>query len=216
MESYVIVDLEMCNVPRASRGNGVHLKNEVIQIGAVRLNEDLEVCDSFMSYVKPEFGVIDELIENLTGITEDDVRDAPYFEQAMVDFLSWLPRDAVLVSWSKSDEIQIRKESGAKNLYFPKLNGLLEEWIDCQRTFDDIMDTSMCYGLSDALNISSIDYDHHIHDALVDAKNTALLFAKMERERDQGFTLSPYISIGNGDNLSYSPFADLLRVCNFA
>lgn len=216
MENYVILDLEMCNVPKAKRREGIYLRNEVIQIGAVRLNEELEICDSFVSFVKPEYGVIDEVIENLTGIRESDVCDAPVFESVMGKFLAWLPEDAVLVSWSGNDELQIRKECGAKDLFFDRLTPLFRTWIDCQKTFDDIMDTSLCYGLSDALNVSSIAYDHNVHDALVDAKNTALLFAKMERERDKEFTLSPYISIGKGENLSYSPFADLLRVCNFA
>ena len=215
MKNYVIVDLEMCNVPKANCVNGMRLKNEVIQIGAVLLDDDLEVCDHFMTYVKPEYGVIDDVIENLTGITNEQVCDAPYFESALCDFLDWLPEDTVLVSWSANDELQMRKECGAKKVFFPEMTSLLRSWIDCQRTFDDIMGTTLCYGLSDALNVSSLDYDRNIHDALVDAKNTALLFAKIEREKES-FTLSPYISIGTGQSLSYSPFADLLRVCNFS
>ena len=32
------------------------------------------------------------------------------------------------------------------------------------------------------MNLSDIDYDEAIHDGLVDAKNTALLFRKMRTE----------------------------------
>ena len=33
------------------------------------------------------------------------------------------------------------------------------------------------------MNLSDIDYDDNVHDGLVDAKNTALLFRKMMTEK---------------------------------
>lgn len=51
----------MCNVPYCERKRHRGFTNEIIQIGAALLNESLEVCDTFMSYVQPEFGVIDSL-----------------------------------------------------------------------------------------------------------------------------------------------------------
>ena len=91
------------------------------------------------------------------------------------------------------------------------LKELLSTWIDCQKTFDDIMYSSRNYGLVNALNVSSINYDEHAHDALVDAKNTALLFAKIEREKNPGFKLNPHVTIGEGENLAHTPFAKLLK-----
>ena len=72
MSSYVIVDLEMCRVQDVVSYNDIVLKNEIIQIGAVRVNENLEIEESFMSYVHPSYGFIDPFIENLTGITYKD------------------------------------------------------------------------------------------------------------------------------------------------
>lgn len=214
MSSYVIVDLEMCNVPQENRHEPHGCSNEVIQIGAVALDANLEICNTYMSYVKPELGVLDENIIDLTGITEKDLEGAPLFETALCDFLAWLPEDAVLVSWSGSDECQVRKEAKAKNIENPRLKKLLKEWIDCQKTFGDIMYSSNSYGLVNALNVSSINYDEHIHDALVDAKNTALLFAKIEREKNTGFKLNPHVTIGKGESLAYTPFAKLLKNFN--
>lgn len=209
MSRYVVVDLEMCNVPYKKRSDGFKCKNEIIQIGAALLDESLNVCDTYMSYVHPEYGVIDAVIENLTGITDADVIDAPSCNNALHDFAAWLPEDARLVSWSVNDELQLKKETREKNIDIPKLNKISKKWIDCQKTFGSIMCSSRCYGLVDALNMSSIDYDLNIHDALVDAKNTALLFAKMKREKE--FKLSPYISIGECESSGYRPFADLLK-----
>lgn len=211
MCNYVIVDLEMCNISSSEKREEFNCNNEIIQIGAVLLNEKLEACDTFMTYVKPEFGALDSHITELTGITDADLLGAPKFEDAIKDFLYWLPVNAQLVSWSENDEIQVKREASAKNINIPMLKKLLKGWIDCQKTFGKVMYSSRNYNLVEALNISSIDYDPNAHDALVDAKNTALLFAKMEKEKDKEYKLSPYISIGKSENSGYTPFADLLE-----
>lgn len=54
---------------------------------------------------------------------------------------------------------------------------------DCQLTFGEKMNAQKKYKLSEALIIADIDYTAGEHDALVDAQNTAVLFAKMQREK---------------------------------
>lgn len=208
MCKYVIVDLEMCNIPTEKSAD---ISNEIIQIGAVLLNKKNKAWDTFMTYVKPELGKLDSFITNLTGITNEDIADAPKLSEALNSFVKWLPKDARLVSWSKSDEKQLRKETESKNINICGIEELFDEWVDCQKTFDKIMHSSKNYGLVDALNVSSVEYDENIHDALVDAKNTALLFEKMEREKDKEYKLNPYISIGEGERFYNTPFADLLK-----
>lgn len=215
MCNYVIVDLEMCNVPQAVRQKGYQFRNELIQIGAVLLGDDLEIADTFVSYVAPEYGVLDEYIELLTGITNRDLQGAPHLKEALQSFLDWLPADAIPVSWSMSDEKQIRKEVEFKNLVFDGLEQYLDRWIDCQKTFAERMHTEKRYKLSEALIIADIDLEDGEHDALVDARNTALLFAKMQRE--PSLKLNPYyISEGADSAPAYCPFADLLANFDFA
>ena len=62
MREYVIVDLEMCKVPKPMRTEKYHWSSETIQIGAVLVNENLEIIDEFNSYVHPEYGSIDDYI----------------------------------------------------------------------------------------------------------------------------------------------------------
>lgn len=213
MSKYVIVDLEMCNVPCDKKREQLNCRNEIIQIGAVLLNESLEIYDSFKTYVTPQYGVLDSTITSLTGITNDDLFGAPDCKNALTAFMNWIPENATMVAWSENDEIQLRRESKAKNINIPGLKRFLNSCIDCQKTFSDIMFSKRSYNLVEALNISSIDYDDNAHDALVDAKNTALLFAKMEKEKNKEFKLNPYISIGASESSGFTPFADLLAKC---
>ena len=207
MSKYVIVDLEMCNVPKGIKREAYNWRNELIQIGAVVVDESLNITDEFMTLVSPEFGVIDNFIEKLTGISRKAVQGAPKVKEALELFVNWLPSDAVLVSWSENDESQIRKEIEVKNIFIEGLDDYLDTWVDCQKTFGEKMNAQKNYKLSEALIIADIDYDEGEHDALVDAKNTAQLFVKMERE--PVLVLNPYYS-NQKEEETYNPFAALL------
>jgi DNA polymerase III epsilon subunit-like protein len=87
---YVVVDLEMCNVPKLYRKE-YRYSQETIQIGAVLLNENFEVTDSFMTYVKPEFGMITTPIVKLTRITPKEVAKAPKMGESLKKFSEWIP-----------------------------------------------------------------------------------------------------------------------------
>ncbi|WP_026527797.1 3'-5' exonuclease [Butyrivibrio sp. VCD2006] len=182
---YAVIDLEMCMVPKAYRKIGYNYRQETIQIGAVLLDEDYEIIDEFNTYVKPEFGYIDSFIENLTGISQRDVENAPCFEDALESFLDWLPADDVrCVSWSNSDPKQIIRETFEKGIEDDRLEIIFANWIDCQKTFGRKMDRRMAYSLEEALFISNIAPDGRAHDGLVDAANTAVLFTKLETDPD--------------------------------
>ena len=184
MCNYAVVDLEMCKVPYGARKGKIHLTNETIQIGAVLLNEELEIVDKFVTYVSPEYGFIDTYINKLTGIGRNDVSNAPTIEVALNAFVKWLPRETKVVSWSNNDKLQIKHEVESKGIQISELEEILETWIDCQKTFADKMHNQRCYRLSEALVAADIDYEDGAHDGLVDAYNTALLFAKMEKEEE--------------------------------
>lgn len=183
---YVVVDLEMCQVPKLYR-KGYPYSMETIQIGAVLLDEEYNIADTFMTYVKPEYGMIMTPIQKLTGITKRDVAQAPMMKEALQAFAEWLPEDATMVSWSANDSLQIQREREGKAIAFDGIEKLDCEWLDCQQTFSEIIQNPKHYNLVEAMNLSDIDYDENVHDGLVDARNTALLFRKMQTEEEFQF-----------------------------
>ena len=182
MSKYVVYDLEMCKVPKGAKREEFGSRQELIQIGAVMLNEEYKTVDTFMTYVAPRYGFVDSFIEKLTGITPANTQNAPSTEDALNAFLAWIPNDATLVSWSENDPIQIYREIDGKHIEIPELEELLDDSIDCQWEFEDKIGASRAYGLSEALSITGIECDKGAHDALIDARNTALLFAKINLE----------------------------------
>lgn len=183
MSKYVVVDLEMCKVAKNRRTESFTLGTEIIQIGAALLDEGYEVLDTFNRYVAPAYGQIDAFIHDLTGIGKMDVKHAQDLETVLHDFMEWLPDgDVKAVSWSRTDELQLSYELKAKQISIAGMDKLLKQWIDCQKTFGEKMNTNRSYKLSEALVATDIVTEGQEHDGLSDAYNTALLFAKMQRE----------------------------------
>lgn len=216
MKHYAVIDLEMCTVPKAMRGK-YSCKMEIIQIGVSLLNEDYEEVAQFNRFVKPRYGYIDAFIRNLTGIGKKQMRDAIDLAAAIDEFTAWLPQGEVIpVSWSDNDERQVRKELAAKGIHSEKMNYLLENWLDCQPMFAEKMNNNRCYSLFEALVASDINVEGRLHDGLVDARNTARLFAKMQTEKD--FRLNTYYSVAHNDDeptVLSSSLGDLLSALNF-
>ena len=106
-KSIVVIDLEMCMVKK--RVKKMHRnKFEIIQVGAVMLDNHYRIVGEFSSYVKPEYGSIDCFIENLTGITQAQVEIAPKLQDVLIDFMNWIgERNVIVLSWSESDRQQL-------------------------------------------------------------------------------------------------------------
>lgn len=99
---YVIMDLEW---------NGAFCKdiggyfNEIIDLGAVRLNEALEVTSQFSRLIRPKVSTkLTEIVRNLTSLSNEDLDHGGTFQQTVKAFADWLGEDdAVVMTWSTSD-----------------------------------------------------------------------------------------------------------------
>jgi len=185
MKYHVVVDLEMCKIPKGLRTKEYHWSEETIQIGAVLMDENYEFVDKFNTYVSPRMGKLDSFITRLTGINVGDVINAPDMEEALKRFTDWMPKEDVeIVSWSDNDQRQIQREMEGKHIDNSRMAELLENWNDCQVTFGVKMNNNRRYSLSEALIATGIYPEGKEHDGYYDAYNTALLFRKLELEEE--------------------------------
>ena len=75
--NYIVLDLEwnQPSSPRVMVKSPVSLKGEIIQIGAVKLDENLEIIDTFKIMVKPKYyRTMHKKVSRLTSITDDDLQ----------------------------------------------------------------------------------------------------------------------------------------------
>ena len=196
---YVVIDLEMCKVPKTYYKT-YSFRRETIQFGAALLDENYEIIDKFNRYVKPQFGNLDIFIQKLTGINKKQLTKGTDFRTTFQEFMDWLPEGEVVpISWSMTDRSQLEKEMTLKGIEISeRFQTMLDSWIDCQPQFTEKMDMGKkLYNLGEALIAADIIYDENAHDGLVDACNTALLYAKMQRE--EKLVLNPYYAKAHSD-----------------
>ncbi len=206
MKQYVVIDLEMCMVKGAEIKKMRGMRHEIIQIGAVLLNDSYHITDEYVTYVKPEFGKLDDFISDLTGIAESDLEKAPTLRGALMKLAAWIGNhDVTILSWSDSDYHQLEDEMRVKKIQHHRIQDLLENWIDFQRSFDQMLGLERQYSLKEAMKIANLCYLGRMHDGLCDAYNTARLFAKIHKQAVFRLELVPIIAYAEENTpLKYS------------
>ena len=68
--NYVVIDLEMCKVPKMYRNKIYKYATEIIEIGTVLLNEDFRQIATLRQYVHPEYGVLDQQFDRYSECSD--------------------------------------------------------------------------------------------------------------------------------------------------
>ena len=192
---HVVVDLEMNPVSREFREVRRKLNEEVIEIGAVRLDENFQQEAEFQCYVKPEYGPIKKHITSLTGITQAMVADKKTYAACFQDFVDWVGEEETKIySWSMSDIKQLRSECRYKLPDFD-IEWLNERWVDLQQEFDDRLGLDNSLALKHALGAMDHKFEGTQHTALADAINTSAILTLMQDDAKFKETMKPVLEI---------------------
>ena len=178
---YIIIDLEW-NQPlnyqsQVYREVGDRLIFEMIQIGAVKVDDRFQVVDSISIPIHPQHYVkIHPRIKRMTHLGSEELADAPTFLDAMDQFAAWCGEDYVLLTWG-CDDVSVLKQ----NMDFFGCTVSLPPLCDIQRLFSDVYKCKERKGLKAAMDMLEIEPDENrfFHNALHDAYYTALVFAKL-------------------------------------
>ncbi|MFU0833785.1 MAG: DNA polymerase III PolC-type [Oscillospiraceae bacterium] len=158
---FVILDLEW-NGAYSKRLKG--FMNEIIECGAVKVDEKFHILDTFEMLIRPQVGKkISGKISSLTSITNEDLADGPQFMQVISRFRRWAG-DAVVMTWGTSDILTLienfRYFCGSRRIPFLKQYVNLQEY--CERCL--LYDRTKQMGLTTAAELLHIDgsgLDHH-------------------------------------------------------
>ena len=192
---HVVVDLEMNPVSREFREVRRKLNEEVIEIGAVRLDENFQQEAEFQCYVKPEYGPIKKHITSLTGITQAMVADKKTYAACFQEFVDWVGEEETKIySWSMSDIKQLRSECRYKLPDFD-IGWLHARWVDLQQEFDDRLGLHNSLALKHALGAMDHKFEGTQHTALADAINTSAILTLMQDDAKFKETMKPVLEI---------------------
>lgn len=171
---FIVYDLEAtCWMGRPPGG-----VNEIIEIGAVKVNRYGEILGEFSRFVKPKVNpYLSHFCTKLTSIQQEDVNRADTFDRVVEDFQDWIgiyDDDFILCAWGDAD---VRLLRGDCNLH-----QLDSEWLihnmNIKKQYHRLIDAHKKTGLKSTLKREGFEFTGTHHRAIADAQNTAKIFIK--------------------------------------
>ncbi|MBE6759411.1 MAG: D-alanine--D-alanine ligase [Ruminococcaceae bacterium] len=171
---YIIIDLEWNGAPLYKTGGYF---NEIIEIGAVRLDEQLRQVDTFQALVQPKIHKkLTGRVKRLTHISNDEVRNAKKFREIYRDFREWLGEEEnCILTWGIGDILVLLEnfdQLGINN-GISAIHNYCDAQAICQRSLE--IDSAKQPGLSavaEQLGIPCDDMEMHraLDDSIVSAE----------------------------------------------
>lgn len=178
---FVIMDLEWNN---SFNKMTQKFMNEIIEIGAVKLDEQLNEVGKFSELIRPVISKkLRSRIKNLTNISNEEVRTGRHFEEVIRDFEEWVGDDAVVMSWGDTDLRTLLTNFK----WFLKKNSVtfidkyadLQKYCQCFINMENVQQAGLSYA-AECLEIDPEKYPHH--RALDDSVLSAECFKKVYNE----------------------------------
>lgn len=180
---YIVMDLEWNQNPYGKNSFHSDINFEIIEIGAVRVNEDREILDSYQQVIKPRvYKKLHYKIQEITHFTNEELSHGKDFRKAIREFLEWCGDDYIFCTWGSMDLVELQK-----NMKHYRLERILEFplfYVDLQKMFSLRYDDGhMKRTLNSAVEFLQIEEDGGFHRALSDAYYTAKVMQAMDFEK---------------------------------
>ncbi len=210
--NYIVLDMEWNQYnPKANedlRKKKEKPRNEIIEIGAVKLNEALECMATYKRLVRPVFiKKLNSHVKKLTGITAEMLSQGSYFPEVIREFRQWCGDDRVILTWGYDDIPML--------IACLKMYGLDAEWVGKWYNLQVIFNAQTNSGtnqksLKSAMEFFNcqIDESRPWHDALNDAAYTAMICRNLDMKKG----ISEYAERTRAMSPSAVAFMDLKEV----
>lgn len=189
--NYVVVDLEW-NQAMSSKSSvfnklPIHLSGEIIEIGAVKLREDMSPGEEFTIDVKPVyFRRMHYKVKKITGFDKERLAHGIAFADALEQLRRWCGEDVTFITWGNDDQRIMEQNIIIHDLDWDWIAG----WVNLQLIYNlQTGGDKNQKSLASAMEHFEIEQTRIAHDALGDAYNTALVASKLDM--DEGLRQYP-------------------------
>lgn len=165
LNDYIVFDIETTGFDSSY--------DEVIEIGAIKVHNN-KIVSKFNSLIRPQ-NEIDEYITELTGITNEMVKDAPTIEKILPEFMNYIGND-ILIGHNVNFDINFIYD----NLYRNKFNVLTNDFVDTMRIARNLLPELPHHRLIDLANYFEIDATNN-HRSLKDCEITMNVYEQLKK-----------------------------------
>ncbi|WP_396266114.1 PolC-type DNA polymerase III [Halobacillus salinarum] len=201
--SYIVFDVETTGLSA--------VYDKIIELAAVKVRGG-EIIDRFERFANPHEPLSETTIE-LTGITDDMVRDAPEIEDVLKDFYAWI-QDDILVAHNASFDMGFLN-AGFKRIDYGKAENPVIDTLELARF---LVPELKNHRLNTLCKHFDIELTQH-HRAIYDAEATGyLLWKLLKKAFEKGIcnhkNLNDYMGEGKAYQRSRPSHCTLLAVNN--
>jgi len=172
--NFIIYDLEAtCWRGRPPKG-----VQEIIEIGAYKVNQYGEILGIFESFIQPTVNkLLSGFCKQLTSISQENVDGAPTFPYVEREFREWIDiydEEYMFCSWGSYDKQLLINDC--------VLHNLDPEWLDPHKDlkgeYHELKKMSKHGGLKATVKKEGFEFTGVHHRAIADAENLAKIFIK--------------------------------------
>ena len=158
------------------RGAPPNDTREIIEIGAVKLNEYGDELGRFNRFIKPIVNPqLSAFCQELTNISQRNVDRAHTFSPVIEEFFDWgdiYDQDYLLIAWGKEDRTLLKTDC--------QLHDVETDWLhphlNLKKAYKALKQLHKPTGLRKTLNIEGFEFEGIHHRAIDDAVNTVKIF----------------------------------------
>lgn len=191
MNNYIVFDLEWNQSPQGKENSIETLPFEIIEIGAVKLDETFQIVSEFHRLIAPK--VYKQMHFKISEVTHMDMaelqEDGEDFEDVVREFVAWCGGDVRFCTWGPMDLTELQRNMSYYQIPIPFEKPLF--YYDVQKLYALLREnTSAKPSLDTAVEELQIMEDRPFHRALDDAYYTGKVMQAMDFQ-----ALKPYLSV---------------------
>lgn len=181
---YIVLDLEWNQSPDGKDFSRQDLPFEIIQIGAVKLNDQFKQISQFNRFVRPTvYHTLHRKVKELLDITMEDIVDkGENFEDVFEEFIKWCGNPYIFCTWGSMDLTELQRNMKFYNISYPFDRPFL--FYDVQKLYSlCFQDGKQRITLQHAIEQLEVPQIEGYHSADNDARYTAQVLSLLDMEK---------------------------------
>lgn len=183
--SYIVLDLEWNQCPTGKQEEDSRLPFEIIEIGAVKLDDTFAITDRFREIVNPQvYHDLHFRTREIIALRAVDLQNARNFPEVAHDFLRWCGSKPVFCTWGSADLTEFQRNLSYYNMDMEAPFPFPLMYYDIQKIFSIVYeDRKSRRSLEYAVDFLGIPKNVPFHSALSDAHYTSQIMQKLTQEQ---------------------------------
>lgn len=190
--NYIVFDLEWNQSPSGKVYSNKNLPFEIIEIGAIKLNNNFREIGRFSELIKPKvYKNINHIIGDITHLDASELKKARSFKEVTESFLQFCGTNYIFCTWGNLDLLELQR-----NMKYFGMKPLSKGpicFLDVQKIFAlQTEGRKYQHTLEYAVDFCKIEKDIPFHRAFADAYYTAKVLKTIKRKNRKKMSFDTY------------------------